>query len=101
MNQHYSNGAMGVFINQLLLKNEMFSYYNVGESGVGCNIFVKYSYNSFNISDKIKLRILLNRHGSLQYMALFSHGKEFALGYIERKTCPNFVLQPAPGEGWL
>ena len=50
---------------------------HVGESGVGCNIFVKYSYNSFNISDKIKIRILLNRHGSLQYMTLFSDGKEF------------------------
>ena len=60
------------------VKVGVYYYSVVGESGVGCYIFVKYSYNSFNISDKIKLRILLNRHGSLQlYMTLFSDGKGF------------------------
>ena len=61
-------------------------------------LIIFFSSDLMIVLDRI---LVLPRYGSLQYMTLFLMERIFTLGYIERKTCPNFVLQPAPGEGWL
>ena len=78
-----------------------FTDFLTGESGVGCNIFVKYSYNSFNIGDKIKLRILLNRHEGLQYMTLSSDGKEVCFRLYWAKNMSKFCVTTCPRWGMV